>query len=827
MIRVQSIAIEEFRGIHKLLLSPNGNNFAVCGPNGTGKSGVVDALEFAITGAVTRLTGQGTSGITLKSHGPHVDMRDKPELARVVLTAFIPSLNKTVTIERTASSPTEPTISPNDPDVLAAVKQLAEHREFALSRREIIKYVLAAPGDRSKEVQALLRLDRVDKVRQGLQTIANSCKTRLRQMNQSVQDAETNLLRALGIPKLKKDQIIEAVNKQRHTLALDPLRDLDTDTSLKAGLGGGATAPSTKHKISKTQALADIVVLLQQLTGPESSILVSARNAIISVLQKLFESPALLRSFRRQAFLNSGLELLEEAECPFCENEWNLTELRTKVRARLAEAKEAADIKRALERAAGPLTAALQSLEALATTVIGYSKGLPAPVITVELTNWIGSLAATRKKILALEDIEGAIADCSGDHRQIAPGALKVITDLHVAVSSLPDPSKEDEARDYLAVCQERLEIYRESKRQQARAKQESELAEKALAAYNTSSTETLVKIYKDVEKDFSDYYRIVNQDDEAEFEGRLTPSLGKLGFDVDFYGRGFFPPGAYHSEGHQDSMGLCLYLALMKHTLGKNFTFTILDDVLMSVDAGHRREICSLFKTKFPNTQFLMTTHDPIWLQHMTTEHIITSKSFVHFRKWTVNGGPIVWEGGEVWDEIKRDLDDDDVPSAAATLRRYLEYISGLLSHKLRASVEYRGDAQYDLGELLPAVIGGWRKLLAKAQESANSWNKKGESTRLCGIQKEFSSKVDKSQVEQWAINKSIHYNEWAQLKKQDFGPVVEAFKNMLACFRCDACGGLIYVSPGKGSKENLRCDCGAFNLNLKVKEKNRIVSP
>jgi len=31
--------------------------------------------------------------------------------------------------------------------------------------------------------------------------------------------------------------------------------------------------------------------------------------------------------------------------------------------------------------------------------------------------------------------------------------------------------------------------------------------------------------------------------------------------------------------------MGLCLYLALMKRTLGDNFTFAVLDDVLMSVD--------------------------------------------------------------------------------------------------------------------------------------------------------------------------------------------------------------------------------------------------
>src|SRR5207237_5623116 len=119
--------------------------------------------------------------------------------------------------------------------------------------------------------------------------------------------------------------------------------------------------------------------------------------------------------------------------------------------------------------------------------------------------------------------------------------------------------------------------------------------------------------IYAHVEKDLTEYYTFINRDDEEKFAGELTPSVGKLAFNVDFYGRGKFPPGAYHSEGHQDGMGLCLYLALMKHTLGSNFTFAVLDDVLMSVDSSHRREVCKLLKSQFPKVQFILTTHDPV----------------------------------------------------------------------------------------------------------------------------------------------------------------------------------------------------------------------
>ena len=157
------------------------------------------------------------------------------------------------------------------------------------------------------------------------------------------------------------------------------------------------------------------------------------------------------------------------------------------------------------------------------------------------------------------------------------------------------------------------------------------------LDTYTTTADNVLTGIYKAVENDFATIYRFINRADEDEFEAKIVPSLGGLGFDVDFYGYGFYPPGAYHSEGHQDGMGLCLYLALMNHLYGSGFTFAVLDDVLMSVDSGHRREVCTLLKRDFPNTQFIMTTHDQIWSRHMRTEGLIGKRSTIQFRSCSV----------------------------------------------------------------------------------------------------------------------------------------------------------------------------------------------
>jgi hypothetical protein len=338
-------------------------------------------------------------------------------------------------------------------------------------------------------------------------------------------------------------------------------------------------------------------------------------------------------------------------------------------------------------------------------------------------------------------------------------------------------------------VAQERLEVWRDAMRKQKAANDQTQRARQVYDIYTATSDTVLAGIYADVQMDFASLYGFVNRDDEGKFKAQLVPSMGKLGFDVDFYGRGFFPPGAYHSEGHQDGMGLCLYLALMRHLQGAGFTLAVLDDVLMSVDSGHRREVCALLKREFPNTQFIMTTHDPIWLRHMRTEGLLGGRSSVDFRTWSVDLGPTRWDDRDVWTEINDHLEENDVRAAAALLRHYLEYASTELCHRLRAPVEFRGDARYQLGELMPAAIARMRKLHKSAKDAANSWNQREIVDQVAARTSAFALLAEASNAEQWQVNIAVHYTNWDNLTKKDFAPVAKAFRDLLGGFTCSDC--------------------------------------
>lgn len=821
MIRIKTIHIEEFRGIRNLDLDLAGRNFGICGSNGSGKSGIVDAIEFCITGDVTRLSGQGTAGLSVKSHAPHVDQRTHPGKANVTITANIPSLGKTVKIHRSVKNPKNMQITPANADVKNVVAELETHPEFALSRREISKYIITPPGRRSKDVQTLLRLEHLERIRKSLTTFCNKCKGRADEAERNCRQAETDLKNALKIDSLDQALILEKVNEKRQILGLPVLTELTKETSFKAGVVGPQEAEK-KLALRKAVALADLAVLRSaiEVAGPAS--LTKSREAAKTALEKLRDDAQALTLAHRQGFIKTGLELVTEDACPLCDTPWRADELREHLHRKLLSAEEIdkllnqlqADIKTVLDSLAERMQATEQAIQ--------YSQSLMPPIPHAELTAYLDRLKGTKT----------AMKDFLGDHSRIAP-AIQAVTDAwwllpaparvrldecQIAVNALPDTSPEDEAHHILTVTQERYERVLRATKTAREQKSRSTVAQKVLDHYNSTATAVLEGIYDQVAKDFTDYYRAINREDEEKFVSKLTSEPAKLSFDVDFYGRGLFPPGAYHSEGHQDGMGLCLYLALMKHTLGDKFTFAVLDDVLMSVDTGHRREVCRLLKLEFPNTQFILTTHDRVWLKYMKTEGLIDRSQ--SFAGWTVDAGPRVWDDHDIWTEIQNELDKDDVAKAAWLLRHYLEYTASILADNLRARIEFRGDGRYDLEDLLPHVLKEWRKRLEDGEKSAAHWKLNDEKAALAAKRATAKDLNAKSNAERWAINPAVHFNEWANLQCHEFQEVVNAFKALLENPRCENphCKSYLCVRPRKGKAEEMRCNCGATAINLKA---------
>lgn len=817
MIQVEAIRIRELRGIRELQLTPQRKNFVISGPNGSGKSGVVDAIQFGLTGEISRLSGKGTGGLSVQKHGPHVDRRNDPAVAEVSLTLYFPERGKTAVLTRNVKTAKTFKLAPEDAGVRALVEEVARHPELTLSRREIIKYILVEASERSKEIQALLKLEVIGNARSVLATAKNRV-TRAHSVTQAdTANAKDALRRHLDVKELSSDDVLAAVNQRRHVLGLPAITELKVATVLNAGAAEGEQPPAFNKKtaLKDLEAMKDAQAGFPALGG-------TATKAILADLTTLEGDRTLLDAVKQQSFVERGLALMDGPHCPLCDMEWEDEEhLKNHLKTKLAKSEQAAALQKRVLENANVIVSQARRIVALSRAVQPVAEKDGTAEFSRKLSVWTEQLTAFAESLGTVDEVLSHKARFEQSWIAPPPTLAATLETLASVVKAKPDQSAAVAAHSFLTLAQDRFATYLQNRRAEKRAQEARRIGQIVYATYCSVAEERLTALYDAVEGDFSDFYREINSDDEEGFNAKFAPAEGKLDLEVAFYDKGMYPPGAYHSEGHQDGMGVCLYLALMKRLLGDRFRFAVFDDVVMSVDQDHRKQFCRLLKSRFSETQFIITTHDKIWAKQMQTEGLVEPKSGVVFHSWNVQAGPIFEQIAEVWDQIEADLTRNAVETAASRLRRHLEYIAGELAEKLGAKPVYRGDFSYDLGDLLPVVIGRHGELLGMAAKAANAWRDDDAKAKVEAMKTARTKALTKYNGEQWIINKAIHYNEWASFTKNEFRVVVDAFKALLLQFRCakPSCESWLYITPRKGTPEVLRCRCMKINLNLNAK--------
>ena len=816
MIQVQKLRIEEFRGIRDLDLDLGSGSFVVVGPNGSGKSGVVDAIDFALTGNVARLSGAGTGGISVAKHAPHVHQRDNPAAASVTLTFTHPASGQTGTLTRSVKTAGQFTLEPKTPELVAAVEWAARHPELILSRREVIKYVNTEPGKRAQEVQALLKLDRIDETRRLLNTARNKMSAAARSADDAVKSAEDAVKRGLDITDLLPSEVTVAVNKKREVLGLEAL----PVTTLETDLSAGARTDDSQSTFNRASAIRDIEAVTSYMAEHED--LDNAANDLGAALSDLDADPAVLDSLKHRQLVETGLPLVISTACPLCDLEWpDVASLRKHLNDKLTRSETAATLQQRIQTAAGKVIGQLRVVRSLIQAAQPHAVTMGQSALQTSLLEWSNDLAAFEAKLTAVESVRDESERVTTDPLDTPSPIADGLKALRTTIEALPDQTTTEAARTFLTVAQDRWTQLRQARAKATKATAAHKAANEVYEKYNSVADAALTTLYKTVETDFSNFYRQINADDESSFKAGLSPTAGKLDLEVDFYGLGMFPPMAYHSEGHQDGMGVCLYLALIRQLLKSDFRLAVLDDVVTSVDANHRRQFCKLLKDVFPDVQFIMTTHDEVWARQMQSSGLIARRSLARFHGWTVDGGPFYGQGVDFWTQIETDLASDDVPGAAHKLRRNLESSLADVAASIQGQVVFRADNNYDLSSFFSAVKGRHGDLLKKATASANSWNNDAAKQKVEALKGERAKAILAQDGENWTINTLVHNNDWATMTKADFAPVVEACKQFLELFTCsnDACAGWIYVLGIPGKEEELRCSCGDFNLNLRKK--------
>ncbi|MBU2602573.1 MAG: AAA family ATPase [Actinobacteria bacterium] len=809
-MRIHELEVTNIRGIRHVTLQLAGENIVVWGPNGSGKSAVVDAVDFLLRGSIGRLEGEGTGSISTLKHGPHVDAAVSSAHVRALVS--LPGVDHPFEISRTMGDPAS--LQCSDEGARAALEPVLEitrQGHYVLARREILKFITATGGNRAKWIQSLMRLDSLESVRATLVSAANDAKKQAIAATGVVDTERTAFTTTASMTGWTEDSGLAVINLARATLGAPEITRLEPGR-VREGVTAQAIAKADMNAVRLGQAL-------EQMRRFDLAELRASADELFKAAATLSQDVEALKLLRRHNLIHAGLELLgDDGKCPLCGAEWEQGELEARLTEELRLSVEVAKKREDLEGLVSGLLPRAAAIRQVFSTV--QETASPLGLVDQE------SLFAT--VVNNLERYEAALGTpidkLTPETAQMF--GLPPVSDEGVEAQSMiladqvaaltPEISPEQAAWDLLTRLHDALDRVRIAEQKVRSAGILRTRADALRDSYGGAKDDVLNALYNTIKARFVDLYSQLHAEDgEDAFEALLEHDGASLDFHVDFYRRGLHPPHALHSEGHQDSMGICLYLALSEHVNRGIVGVLVLDDVVMSVDSGHRRRLCRVLKEQFLDTQFVITTHDRGWAHQLKTEGVVAPEGMVQFCGWNVDTGPRVNEL-DVWERIDNGLAADDVRGAAGHLRGAMEEFFANACENLQARVIYRASGQYTLGDFLPAAFSRYSELVKLAKASATSWGNDEAVDRLIETHSVAKQCYGRTQAEQWAANKALHYDAWYTLEAADLREVVDAFRDLCEVFQCPDCRAMLTVSTTDYQPDSVRCACKRLDWNL-----------
>ena len=338
-MKLLELEIHNFRGIRNLSIKPQGENFLIYGPNGSGKSAVVDALDFLLTGQISRMKGKGTKDINLKKHGPHIDYSAKDSWIKA--NVKIHGLVESIEIKRSLDNPNKLVCEESIRDKIQPVIELASRGQHVLTRREILNYVTADSGTRGKQIQTLLKITDVEKTRNILVKVKNTLKNDYLGAKSSLNTISATIYSNIGIENFDEDKILDFINLNRKVLGGTPLKEINSN-KLKDDIEPQILPSDKRINIQLLKTDSDKLQYIKSDNNRES-----IRNIDLELREltsKISSDHDLEDALDHLKLTRLGLELLDpDGNCPLCDTPWETRNLKDYLENRIKVLKNAAE----------------------------------------------------------------------------------------------------------------------------------------------------------------------------------------------------------------------------------------------------------------------------------------------------------------------------------------------------------------------------------------------------------------------------------------------------------------------------------------------------
>jgi energy-coupling factor transporter ATP-binding protein EcfA2 len=779
---IDAVSVRGVRGIRETVhFYLNGQSLLVHGDNGTGKSSLERALRWALLGQEEPTSDAAHS--TAESYRRHVEVApDFPEV-KVVFTD-----DSSIEVRHGAISTTGRG---------AQLRDAFKRASPFLRRSELLDVLSSRPVDRFQYFESFLGLERIDTLLSDLGSRRNSATARRDSLATRFENSLGPIVALLppghGRPASVRELDAAArawANALRLSTASEPIDQIAK--SVADIVAAAASGDTDRRRARIEQAIDDVRSVSERLD-----------QQMAAELDSLVREKA---DLEQQAAEPSVSKLLEHAVyhfrrshgtvCPVCGQavNWNTAtaalearvEALSRYRAVLGAVRNGtttlhalvADLQRATSRLAeGAPEAALQNSDVARVAAIPAAEGERAMHAVLA----IGPTSLTRS--------------FEGELNRVDQLARRLLL-------SLPDPSEVpslQSANAFFERLTRDLPQLQLLESEAASLTREVDIYEKVVTAIRHSrqdvAKETLAAIQALVEQYYFAIHPRGSDDDATGAPSIDVQRHGKGSAFVrgEFHGRQVKDPTWAYSDGHLDTVAICIFLALRTFRAGQpdDPKLMVLDDVVLSIDLGHARRFITLLREEFAKHQIIILTHNGLFAHWC--RNLLPNLRRVQIKAWSLARGPSLGDHPTAREQVNAALESGTPKEIAVRLMELLD--------------EWTADARYAFSVAVPAKPGDQYTLTDIWEPLAKALKGLGKSlgSDLGGAVGALDVLRDLPAIRNLL---AAHENDFAkEFPRATMVEIGRAACTLVDALYCAQCRAFVQPSPGRSNASIMHC--------------------
>ncbi len=805
MVKINNISVTGLRGVRNSITIPlNTRSALFYGDNGSGKSTLSDVFEWFFFDKVEHLSDEeiGKKGYEALRN-IFLNNNDSGSIFLEFTNADY-SGGKLLEIKKNSLKSTYS----NSSNEFIEYLETSKKENLILRYKDLVTFVLSTKSDKLRALSDIIGYSQVTHVRDTFLTVFNSLSKEIKTKNfdGQINFQQGQIMEQFGQNVTSDENFIAIVEELVKPFALDiKIERLNDVNEILRKIKTPDDSKALKQEtflIKIEESLVNLPVNLDELEDRYKDYK-NCFDGIVADIEKL-------KKLIIEKILTAGHELLSdesyvENNCPLCLTEKNKAELLSDIKARITELteikneqKKLKDLEIILDQ---QITTVLQILQMLLHDKQINEEDNNKHKKNIEtLINGVNKYKEQIKVIVAegsrLEDEDKILVN-----REL----IKLLNDdckvqLEAIKNSRKKHSKSD-AHGKINIAGHAYALIRQLKAEKSLYEKQRDTMEAVYLCFLEKQKEALETFLENLSEKINEIYQFLNPGEKVE-NIKLIPltkddELSGITIQFDFLeNKNVTPPHKLLSESHLNCLGIAFFLASVE-AFNKENKFIVLDDVISSFDANHRKRFADLLVEKYHDYQIILLTHEKTWFDIV--------KNLVQRKNWTINTlkhnelkGTYIDEAPQTLRErIERKILDGNENNLGNEARKYLEDFLKQIAFHLEVKVSYRFN---DINE---------DRMAFELLNALKSTLKKRKCTELLN-----NSIIDRLLGSLFIGNKDSHANS-AELKFNDmkaFWIDVTDFEQLIFC---EGCKSPLSIRNYDKVNKKIRCSKGEIEYS------------